>query len=148
MHIAAVKHSWFCNLGTSSLPVSPRNPILLKNKHVVLCSLQKTVRKGDECILKDNNERSKWLVTGPGGVDMLVPSVSLIIPPPNPLAVDLATKWVAKLNFLADTRWLEWIQLRHCCAHATDMSWLLKEWVLSQSLICSIVNNFFMAFGS
>lgn len=54
--------------------------------------MQKTMRKGDECILKDNSERSKWHVTGPGGVDMLVPSVSLIIPPPNPLAVDLATK--------------------------------------------------------
>lgn len=55
-------------------------------------ALQKIVHKGDECILKDNNERSKWYVTGPGGVDMLVPSVSLIIPPPNPLAVDLAGK--------------------------------------------------------
>lgn len=64
-------------------------------ENIVLHPFQKTVRKGDECILKDNNERSKWLVTGPGGVDMLVPSVSLIIPPPNPLAVDLATKWVA-----------------------------------------------------
>lgn len=53
---------------------------------------QKIVHKGDECILKDNNERSKWYVTGPGGVDMLVPSVGLIIPPPNPLAVDLSCK--------------------------------------------------------
>lgn len=53
---------------------------------------QKIVHKGDECILKDNSERSKWYVTGPGGVDMLVPSVGLIIPPPNPLAVDLSCK--------------------------------------------------------
>lgn len=64
---------------------------------MMLLALQKIVHKGDECILKDNNERSKWYVTGPGGVDMLVPSVGLIIPPPNPLAVDLSSKYVVQV---------------------------------------------------
>lgn len=74
------KQAWEC----------PRYPWL--PFHPCFFAWQKIVHKGDECILKDNNERSKWYVTGPGGVDMLVPSVGLIIPPPNPLAVDLSCK--------------------------------------------------------
>ncbi|KAM7177046.1 desmoplakin isoform 1-T1 [Macrochelys suwanniensis] len=86
------------NKSRKIVQLKPRNPDYRSNKPIILKALcdykqdLKTVHKGDECILKDNSERSKWLVTGPGGVDMLVPSVSLIIPPPNPLAVDLATK--------------------------------------------------------
>uniref|UniRef100_A0A8C2JBZ4 Desmoplakin a n=1 Tax=Cyprinus carpio TaxID=7962 RepID=A0A8C2JBZ4_CYPCA len=48
--------------------------------------------KGNEGILKDNSQRSKWLVTGPGGLEMLIPSVCLLIPPPNPLSISLANK--------------------------------------------------------
>ncbi|XP_074843814.1 desmoplakin isoform X4 [Carettochelys insculpta] len=86
------------NKSKKIVQLKPRNPEYRSNKPIILKALcdykqdLKTVHKGDECILKDNAERSKWLVTGPGGVDMLVPSVSLIIPPPNPLAVGLATK--------------------------------------------------------
>ncbi|XP_032624497.1 desmoplakin isoform X3 [Chelonoidis abingdonii] len=86
------------NKSRKIVQLKPRNPDYRSNRPIILKALcdykqdLKTIRKGDECILKDNTERSKWLVTGPGGVDMLVPSVSLIIPPPNPLAVDLATK--------------------------------------------------------
>lgn len=56
-------------------------------------SEQKVICKGDLGILKDNTERSKWLVTGPGGLDMEVPSVCLIVPPPNPLSISLANKY-------------------------------------------------------
>uniref|UniRef100_A0A8C6XPP6 Desmoplakin n=1 Tax=Naja naja TaxID=35670 RepID=A0A8C6XPP6_NAJNA len=86
------------NKSKKIVQLKPRNPDYKSNKPIILRALcdykqdLKTMRKGDECILKDNSERSKWHVTGPGGLDMLVPSVSLIIPPPNPLAVDLATK--------------------------------------------------------
>uniref|UniRef100_G3TU65 Desmoplakin n=1 Tax=Loxodonta africana TaxID=9785 RepID=G3TU65_LOXAF len=86
------------NKSKKIVQLKPRNPDYRSNKPIILRALcdykqdQKIVRKGDECILKDNNERSKWYVTGPGGVDMLVPSVSLIIPPPNPLAVGLSGK--------------------------------------------------------
>ncbi|MBN3315832.1 DESP protein, partial [Atractosteus spatula] len=55
-------------------------------------SIQKVILKGNEGILKDNSQRSKWQVTGPGGLDMLIPSVCLLIPPPNPLSISLATK--------------------------------------------------------
>ena len=54
--------------------------------------LQKGILKGDEGILKDNSQRSKWHVTGPGGLEMLIPSVCLLIPPPNPLTIGLANK--------------------------------------------------------
>uniref|UniRef100_A0A3Q1ERP6 Desmoplakin b n=1 Tax=Acanthochromis polyacanthus TaxID=80966 RepID=A0A3Q1ERP6_9TELE len=53
---------------------------------------QKVICKDNEAILKDNSQRSKWQVTGPGGLDMLVPSVCLIVPPPNPLSISLANK--------------------------------------------------------
>ncbi|XP_030064734.1 desmoplakin isoform X1 [Microcaecilia unicolor] len=86
------------NKSKKIVQLKPRNPDYRSNKPIVLKALcdykqeQKVVHKGDECILKNNAERSKWHVTGPGGLDMLVPSVSLIVPPPNPLAVDLSTK--------------------------------------------------------
>ncbi|XP_076844153.1 desmoplakin-B isoform X2 [Brachyhypopomus gauderio] len=53
---------------------------------------QKVIHRGDEGILQDNSQRSKWHMTGPGGLDMQVPSVCLLLPPPNPLCLSLATK--------------------------------------------------------
>lgn len=61
-------------------------------EHVLCFVFQKGILKGNEGILKDNSQRSKWLVTGPGGLDMLIPSVCLKIPPPNPHSIGLAKK--------------------------------------------------------
>ncbi|XP_008298603.1 desmoplakin-A isoform X2 [Stegastes partitus] len=78
--------------------LKPRNPEEKSNSPVIveaLCDFkqdQKGILKGNEGILKDNSQRSKWLVTGPGGLDMLIPSVCLLIPPPNPLSIGLANK--------------------------------------------------------
>ncbi|XP_077470915.1 desmoplakin-A [Stigmatopora argus] len=72
-------------------PTTGGNPIMVQ----ALCDFkqdQKGILKGNEGILKDNTQRSKWLVTGPGGLDMLIPSVCLLIPPPNPLSIGLAKK--------------------------------------------------------
>ncbi|XP_060773399.1 desmoplakin-A isoform X3 [Neoarius graeffei] len=69
----------------------PSSPVMVK----ALCDFkqdQKSIFKGDEAILRDNSQRSKWNVIGPGGLDMLIPSVCMIIPPPNSLCVDLANK--------------------------------------------------------
>ncbi|XP_077348281.1 desmoplakin isoform X4 [Lithobates pipiens] len=85
------------NKSKKIIQLKPRNPDYRRDKPIVLKALcdykqdQKVIHKGDECILKNNSQRSKWNVTGPGGLDMVVPSVSLIIPPPNPEAVDLST---------------------------------------------------------
>ncbi|KAM9307873.1 desmoplakin [Gastrophryne carolinensis] len=86
------------NKSKKIVQLKPRNPDYRREKPIVLKALcdykqdQKVIRKGDECILKNNSQRSKWNVTGPGGLDMVVPSVSLIVPPLNPEAVDLSSK--------------------------------------------------------
>ncbi|XP_040895949.1 desmoplakin-like isoform X2 [Toxotes jaculatrix] len=78
--------------------LKPRNPEEKSSSPVIVKALcdfkqdQKIICKDNEAILKDNSQRSKWQVTGPGGLDMLVPSVCLIIPPPNTLSVSLAHK--------------------------------------------------------
>ncbi|XP_062412010.1 desmoplakin-A-like isoform X2 [Sardina pilchardus] len=76
----------------------PRNPEEKSTGQVIVQALvdfkqdQKVICKGDEGILKDNAQRSKWSVTGPGGLDMTVPSICLLVPPPNPLSISLANK--------------------------------------------------------
>ncbi|XP_039666821.1 desmoplakin isoform X2 [Perca fluviatilis] len=78
--------------------LKPRNPEEKSGSPTIVKALcdfkqdQKVICKGNEAILKDNSQRSKWNVTGPGGLDMLVPSVCLIVPPPNPLSISLANK--------------------------------------------------------
>lgn len=78
--------------------LKPRNPEEKSTSPVIVQALcdfkqdQKGIMKGNEGILKDNSQRSKWLVTGPGGLDMLIPAVCLLIPPPNPLTIGLANK--------------------------------------------------------
>ncbi|KAM9848762.1 desmoplakin-B [Aulostomus maculatus] len=86
------------NKSKSIVRLKPRNPEEKSSSPVIVKALcdfkqdQKVICKGDEAILKDNNQRSKWNVTGPGGLDMLVPSVCLIVPPPNPLCISMASK--------------------------------------------------------
>uniref|UniRef100_A0A665VSF4 Desmoplakin a n=1 Tax=Echeneis naucrates TaxID=173247 RepID=A0A665VSF4_ECHNA len=82
----------------SIVRLKPRNPEDSSSSPVIveaICDFkqdQKGILKGNDGILKDNSQRSKWLVTGPGGLDMLIPSVCLLIPPPNPLSIGLANK--------------------------------------------------------
>ncbi|KAM8822270.1 LOW QUALITY PROTEIN: desmoplakin-B-like [Synchiropus picturatus] len=85
------------NKSKSIVRLKPRNPEERGGQVIVkaLCDFkqdQKVICKGDEAILKDNSHRSKWEVTGPGGLHMEVPSVCLLVPPPNPLSVSLANK--------------------------------------------------------
>ncbi|XP_068458386.1 desmoplakin-A isoform X2 [Clinocottus analis] len=86
------------NKSKTIVRLKPRNPEEKSNSPVMvqaICDFKQDqigILKGNKGILKDNSQRSKWLVTGPGGLDMLVPSVCLTIPPPNPLSIDLANK--------------------------------------------------------
>ncbi|KAG8133302.1 hypothetical protein E2320_011103 [Naja naja] len=58
------------NKSKKIVQLKPRNPDYKSNKPIILRALcdykqdLKTMRKGDECILKDNSERSKWHLTG------------------------------------------------------------------------------------
>uniref|UniRef100_A0A3Q2P2X6 Desmoplakin n=1 Tax=Fundulus heteroclitus TaxID=8078 RepID=A0A3Q2P2X6_FUNHE len=82
----------------SIVRLKPRNPEEKGCSGILVKALtdykqdQKAILTGNEAILKDNSQRSKWKVIGPGGLDMLIPSVCLIIPPPNPLCISLAAK--------------------------------------------------------
>uniref|UniRef100_A0A667YQM4 Desmoplakin b n=1 Tax=Myripristis murdjan TaxID=586833 RepID=A0A667YQM4_9TELE len=86
------------NKSKSIVRLKPRNPEEKSSSPVIVKALcdfkqdQKVIGKGNEGILKDNSQRSKWQVMGPGGLEMLVPSVCLLIPPPNPLSISLANK--------------------------------------------------------
>uniref|UniRef100_A0A8P4KSB6 Desmoplakin a n=1 Tax=Dicentrarchus labrax TaxID=13489 RepID=A0A8P4KSB6_DICLA len=86
------------NKSKTIVRLKPRNPDEKSSGPTMVQALcdfkqdQKGILKGNEGILKDNSQRSKWLVTGPGGLDMLIPSVCLLIPPPNPLSIGLANK--------------------------------------------------------
>ncbi|KAL2080392.1 hypothetical protein ACEWY4_024185 [Coilia grayii] len=49
-----------------------------------------TISKGEECVLEDNSQRTKWKVISPSGNEAMVPSVCFTVPPPNQEAVDIA----------------------------------------------------------
>ncbi|XP_077599188.1 microtubule-actin cross-linking factor 1 isoform X16 [Stigmatopora nigra] len=55
-------------------------------------NIQITIKRGDECALEDNGQRSKWKVISPSGNEATVPSVCFSVPPPNPEAVDAAAR--------------------------------------------------------
>ncbi|XP_065811768.1 desmoplakin-A-like isoform X3 [Labrus bergylta] len=86
------------NQSKNIVRLKPRNPEDKSSSQIIVKSLcdfkqdQKVICKHDEAILKDNSQRSKWNVTGPGGLDMTVPSVCLLVPPPNPISISLANK--------------------------------------------------------
>ncbi|XP_072532164.1 microtubule-actin cross-linking factor 1 isoform X11 [Salminus brasiliensis] len=51
-----------------------------------------TVSKGEECVLEDNSQRTKWKIISPTGNEAMVPSVCFTIPPPNQEAIDTASR--------------------------------------------------------
>jgi len=53
-------------------------------------SSQITITRGEECVLEDNSQRTKWKVISPTGNEAMVPSVCFTVPPPNQEAMDTA----------------------------------------------------------
>uniref|UniRef100_A0A3Q3LE35 Microtubule actin crosslinking factor 1a n=1 Tax=Mastacembelus armatus TaxID=205130 RepID=A0A3Q3LE35_9TELE len=51
-----------------------------------------TISRGEECVLEDNAQRTKWKVISPTGNEAMVPSVCFTIPPPNQEAIDTASR--------------------------------------------------------
>ncbi|TNN50810.1 Microtubule-actin cross-linking factor 1, isoforms 1/2/3/5 [Liparis tanakae] len=49
-----------------------------------------TIARGEECVLEDNSQRTKWKVISPTGNEAMVPSVCFTVPPPNQEATDTA----------------------------------------------------------
>ncbi|XP_059898697.1 microtubule-actin cross-linking factor 1 isoform X5 [Gadus macrocephalus] len=54
--------------------------------------IQITISRGEECVLEDNSQRTKWKVISPSGNEAMVPSVCFTVPPPNPEAIDTASR--------------------------------------------------------
>ncbi|XP_072227126.1 microtubule-actin cross-linking factor 1, isoforms 1/2/3/4 isoform X4 [Leuresthes tenuis] len=53
-------------------------------------NVQITINRGEECVLEDNSQRTKWKVISPTGNEAMVPSVCFTVPPPNQEATDTA----------------------------------------------------------
>ncbi|XP_062342611.1 microtubule-actin cross-linking factor 1 isoform X3 [Osmerus eperlanus] len=51
-----------------------------------------TISRGEECVLEDNTQRTKWKVISPTGNEAMVPSVCFTVPPPNQEAIDTASR--------------------------------------------------------
>nr|XP_023992462.1 LOW QUALITY PROTEIN: microtubule-actin cross-linking factor 1-like [Salvelinus alpinus] len=51
-----------------------------------------TISRGEECVLADNSQRTKWKVISPSGNEAMVPSVCFTVPPPNLEAMDTASR--------------------------------------------------------
>ncbi|XP_038827418.1 microtubule-actin cross-linking factor 1-like [Salvelinus namaycush] len=51
-----------------------------------------TISQGEECVLEDNSQRTKWKVISPSGNEAMVPSVCFTVPPPNQEAMDTASR--------------------------------------------------------
>ncbi|MEQ2185077.1 hypothetical protein GOODEAATRI_014559, partial [Goodea atripinnis] len=61
-----------------------------------VCSLERpvsiTINQGEECVLEDNSQRTKWKVISPTGNEAMVPSVCFTVPPPNQEAIDTSSR--------------------------------------------------------
>ncbi|XP_036948788.1 microtubule-actin cross-linking factor 1 isoform X13 [Acanthopagrus latus] len=55
-------------------------------------NVQITITRGEECVLEDNTQRTKWKVISPTGNEAMVPSVCFTVPPPNQEAMDTASR--------------------------------------------------------
>nr|XP_043908241.1 microtubule-actin cross-linking factor 1 isoform X15 [Solea senegalensis] len=53
-------------------------------------NVQITITRGEECVLEDNSQRTKWKVISPTGNEAMVPSVCFTVPPLNQEAMDTA----------------------------------------------------------
>ncbi|XP_039183891.1 microtubule-actin cross-linking factor 1 isoform X19 [Crotalus tigris] len=82
----------------SIVQLKPRNPECpLKSTISVKAAcdyhqIEITICRNDECVLKDNAQRTKWKVISPAGNEATVPSVCFLVPPPNREAIEMASR--------------------------------------------------------
>lgn len=70
-----------------------------------LSSAQITITRGEECVLEDNSQRTKWKVISTTGNEAMVPSVCFTVPPPNQDAMDTASKWDTYVKHNTEHNW-------------------------------------------
>ncbi|XP_069771273.1 LOW QUALITY PROTEIN: plectin-like [Narcine bancroftii] len=76
-------------------PRHPSHPVRAKLPVHAVCDYRQmeiTVNKGDEYVLVNNSQPSKWKVVSPSGSEALVPSVCFVLPPTNKEALDAVNR--------------------------------------------------------
>ncbi|KAM4540156.1 microtubule-actin cross-linking factor 1 isoform 10-T10 [Odontesthes bonariensis] len=74
-------------------PRSAESPLGATTPIRAICDYRQieiTISRGEECVLEDNSQRTKWKVISPTGNEAMVPSVCFTVPPPNQEASDTA----------------------------------------------------------
>ncbi|KAG5842290.1 hypothetical protein ANANG_G00176050 [Anguilla anguilla] len=82
-----------------------------------------TIGKGEECVLEDNTQRTKWKVISPSGNEAMVPSVCFTVPPPNQGALDTASR----MEQLYQNVMALWHQLHVNMKSVVSWHYLLKD---------------------
>eukprot|EP00058_Branchiostoma_floridae_P020781 XP_002606271.1 hypothetical protein BRAFLDRAFT_123698 [Branchiostoma floridae] len=87
------------SVATNSKQVLPLNQRRQKNTSNITVKavssyrqIDLSLKEGDECILVDNSQKTKWQVITPTGEEAFVPSVVFMIPPPCSEAMDYAER--------------------------------------------------------
>uniref|UniRef100_A0A670ZXR1 Microtubule actin crosslinking factor 1 n=1 Tax=Pseudonaja textilis TaxID=8673 RepID=A0A670ZXR1_PSETE len=76
-------------------PRNPESPLKSTISVKAACDyhqIEITICRNDECVLKDNAQRTKWKVISPAGNEATVPSVCFLVPPPNREAIEMASR--------------------------------------------------------
>ncbi|KAG8142955.1 hypothetical protein E2320_000259 [Naja naja] len=79
-------------------PRNPESPLKSTISVKAACDYRQieiTIGRNDECVLKDNAQRTKWKVISPAGNEATVPSVCFLVPPPNREAIEMASSGAA-----------------------------------------------------
>ncbi|KAK3581860.1 hypothetical protein CHS0354_032763 [Potamilus streckersoni] len=88
------------------------------------------LQKGEECTLVDNSQKIRWRVRNSSGQEELVPSVCLLIPPPNYEAMQFADRLKIQLDQLQGVFKTRQRRLRQNIVLATIK--LIRSWDLRQ----------------
>ncbi|XP_029919029.1 microtubule-actin cross-linking factor 1 isoform X3 [Myripristis murdjan] len=86
-------------------------------------NVQITISRGEECVLEDNSQRTKWKVISPSGNEAMVPSVCFTVPPPNQEAIDMA----GRMEQLYQKVMSLWHQLHVNMKSVVSWHYLLKD---------------------
>ncbi|XP_013926629.1 PREDICTED: microtubule-actin cross-linking factor 1 isoform X2 [Thamnophis sirtalis] len=119
----------------SIIQLKPRNPECpLKNTISVKAAcdyrqIEITICRNDECVLKDNAQRTKWRVISPAGNEATVPSVCFLVPPPNREAIEMASR----VEQLYQKVMSLWHQLHVNMKSLVSWNYLRKDIALVQS---------------
>ncbi|XP_060547371.1 microtubule-actin cross-linking factor 1 isoform X15 [Pantherophis guttatus] len=119
----------------SIVQLKPRNPECpLKNTISVKAAcdyrqIEITICRNDECVLKDNAQRTKWRVISPAGNEATVPSVCFLVPPPNREAIEMASR----VEQLYQKVMSLWHQLHVNMKSLVSWNYLRKDIALVQS---------------